>query len=293
MSRYNVNKYSEVCRAQEMNKISKALKMFEEAKTTLENAKNKYSEVVYNHCWRTWHYTSFDKFFENIISVNDLKNKKYNDLKVFENILNLEDKYFDLFSVSKNVIEFIEPKSIKDLTKVFAIGNFDSGEFLLERCQNTDAITDFIKPILKDTCNLILFDEQIKKILFKIFQNKQHANVMFKAIWQTRYKFDKYELKRHYEENGKFSIREFMQNQYFDIYYNYIGRPYLTIKNNLTEQNFDEREINKIFDAILWGVFSCCNEKKALQCAKYFYFVSEFALKNIPVELKRAELGLK
>lgn len=292
MKKYRAAVFSEECRTYEMNKISKALKNFENAKILLEKAQMRYAEVVYNQCWRTWHYTNFDKLFQNIIRNTDLKNCKYNDLKVFENIRNLNEKYLKIFSISKDAIEYFNPKNIKDLANVFATGDYNSSEFIMKRYHKTDEVPDFIKPFLKDTCNLILFDYQIKKILYKIFKNKQHTYVMFNTICQIRYKFSKYELKRNYEENGKFSIREFLKNQYFDTYYNFIGRPYLTVKNNLTELNIDEQEINKIFDVILWGIFTFCNGKKAIKCAKYLYFVSEFDLNKIDIKMENKYLSV-
>jgi len=274
---------------QEMNKVSQALEATHNAKFNLEKAKKKYADVEFNRNWRNWVYIKYDKIFENVIKKENFKNNKYDDLKVFQNIINLSDEYLNLFSVSKDVIDKFEPKNLNDLTEIFAVGKDSSryGSFLSTYKCNTD-VPDFIKRFVKNSNNKILFEEQIRNILYKIFDRKKEAKWVMSTFWDIRYNYfwiyDFDEFKKI--ADGNFSFLNYIRKEHLNAYTHHFKIPCSGIKNKLSEKNINEKDADKIANMIVLGSLVACRRKKAVQSAKYLYLISELALKCSDYERK-------
>ncbi len=263
----------------EMNKIANAMRNLQKAKEKLHQAHKRYSEIIYNLGCKDWSYTDYEKILKNILPNDKVSRIKINNNpKVFDNILNLDKKYFEMFSISKEIVEFIEPKTIEDLALVFAFGscNYKVTD-KIEICKIFREIPKFVQPILKNTYNQILYEDQIKKILFKITKDKKSANALFSFMWDIRFVLHDYNIMEQIK-NRK-NLLEYVKEKYPESYALNLRIPFISIKENLMLINVKEQDINKIMDILIWGVTNSCKYKKAIKCAKLLYLVAESQVK--------------
>ena len=259
MAYYECTELNMECRMNELNRYDNAFKKFEKEKDKLEIAKLRYLEVVRNMGWRDWVYTNYDNYIKKIMWKNKIKNidlKNYQDEKVFEYI-NSDNGLFREFSISKETVDYIKPKSIEELAKVLAMGSCIDNEYILK--------------IIKIK-NLILFDEEIIDVLSNVFKNKKECELIYQPTRKIRYDItsqDTFNIFKALIEDKGFSIYEFIKSKYIFEYMNYLKVAYFSFMNSAFENNIKNPE--EMFDNILLGVIISCNKKEAVKCAKNLY----------------------
>ncbi len=244
----------------ELNRYNKAFKKFEEEKKKLEFARLRYySEVVRNMGWRDWVYTNYDNYIKKIMWKNKIKNidlKNYQDEKVFEYI-NSDNGLFREFSISKETVDYIKPKSIEELAKVLAMGFGINNEYILKLIK--------IK-------NLILFDEEIIDVLSNVFKNEKECELIYqsirKIICDIRY-YGSFNILKALVKDKDFSTLEFIKTKYVFEHMNYLKVAYSSFMDSAYENNI--KNPKEMFDDILLGVIISCNKKEAVKCAKNLY----------------------
>jgi len=271
---------TEKFRKQELNRLAFAMKQFERAKENLHFAHKRYSEVVHNQCYRDWIYTDYEDAIKKLLTDNNISKTEINNPKIFQHILNMDKKYYEMFSISKEVVEFVSPETIEDLANVFAIGHLRDLTNRIEILKKSKKIPEYIKPVLKDTYNQILYEEQIKKILTKMFGKRKDVNAIFYGLlWDIRYLLDECNIFKQIAEDENFAITKYIKSNYNDIYTLYLKIPYVSIKEALTAQDVSKEDTEKIIDVLIFGILNCCKKSKAIKCAKYLYKLAESDVK--------------
>lgn len=282
MTKYETTELNEKCRKSELRNYANAMQRLKAEALLFEQKNRHYTEVVYNQCWRNWVYTKYDEYMQDFLDENNLKDFdiiNYNDPEVYKNMENLDDEYYRLFSISKEVIKYFQPKSLDELGAVFSVGDISvSGKHLFEVLKRESAVEKPFDEVLIPTHNQILFREQISEILFLLYKTEQDTDFMYHLIDEIRFIADRFHIMREYEQSSvEFSILNYIKDNY-PQYYSTLKIAYLSFENSCCEAGIDNPK--KLFNTILYSGVVACKKKQATDCAKILYKITKILSKK-------------
>lgn len=280
MTKYKTTALNEKCRIYELNAFADARKRYKAETERFEEKKRHYTNVVHNLCWRNWTYTNYTEYIDELLSENNIRDFdiiNYNDPKVYKSMMNLDDECYRLFSISKEVAEYVKPKNLDDLAVIFTTGDINtSGKYLYKTIKQKNTVTKPFDMITKSTYNQFLFSEQIEDFIYTVYGNERDFSLIYILINEIKYTADRHYIMREYANSpDEFSIIKYIKKEY-PQYYSTLKLAYVSLLSKLgTYENDNPYGMEKLFNMLLYGAVVACDKISAIICAKQFYKVAK------------------
>lgn len=228
------------------------------AQAKFHEEKRKYNDAVRNY-YKTLEKISADypignDLYEILIkarlrenNIEDCEIKNYNDTKVFSHIVSNIKSFVNIKEERKEMFALINPDSISKLSAVMAASK---NNYLLKKiAENTkkpDYIHKTIRPIIKDTYGVIVFREQVDKILNLILDTNEYEIDLF---YETLNRLCK--LKNLSEIDSAISLIDYIKEFYCEIYVEQYKTPYFAFVSSAIEKGIKEAKAKKLFNLLL------------------------------------------
>ncbi len=246
-------KQKELLEHQAREELFKAQKKFQDEKRLYEDAVcNYYKTLDYIRANYSEGNPLFKTYIKNLLKANNIKDfeiENYDDKNVFEKmLLNLNGYKLSCMPdlICKKITE-LNPDSIDKFSAVFAsYKNKYLLDLILQNSKKPDYINKKIKPIIKDTYGVIVFEEQANEIINLVLDVNEYEREMFQV---SLYKLHK--LEGLYDLDCSVSLINHIRKNYCETYIEQFKTPYFGFVSSAVEKGIKEDKAKKLFNLLL------------------------------------------
>ena len=276
-------KEKELLEKEALEKLFQAQKKFQKEKRIYDDATYQYYKTLdYIQANYPDSNPSLDKYIQELLKANnmdDFEIKEYNDSKIFDYIVSNIDSFLKISDFIKNSFLQIKPDNINKLSVLLAARESDYlFKTILENHKNPNNINQIIKPIVQDTYNVAVFEEQVREVVKLILDTNEFEIDMFLKSLNRLWK-----IKRNSRVDDSIFIIDFIRQNQTELYIEQYKTPYFGFINSCIEKGITEDEAKKLFNSLAVNFRDCVRfyrNEKILE-AKQLYKIA-FIEMNYP-----------
>lgn len=258
-----------------------AQKRFREEKRNYENAvHNYYKKLREIEMQRFKDNRDFEEYIEKLLYENDApidEIKKFNDIEVFDYLITNIDMFYGTHNDKIKNLKIAKPNNILKLSTILtASKNNYIFNRIIENCKKPDYISPIIKPIIKDSYGVIIYEDQVDEIIKLILDTNEYEADMFYESLNNLYR-----IKGLYQIDTPIMLIDHIKENYCDVYMEQFKTPYYGFVSSAIEKGIKENKAKKLFN-LLFAYFTCsgsCYKNTQVHFAKELYAIAYMELK--------------